>query len=102
MAVRALPIWMRPVGDGAKRRTGAISAAIPKAIDDRIAPVAAEIAPGDLDAGRRLAALVLGHIEHVLDALHQCLGMAALDDISDRHLILDQTGEDVVERIIGG
>src|ERR1041384_1095150 len=101
MAVRLLPIWMRPVGEGAKRKIADTSALIPEAVDDRIAPVTAEIAPCDFDAGCRLAALVFGEIEHVLHALHQRFRMAALDDVRDGHLRLDEAGEDVVERLIG-
>src|SRR5262249_6896434 len=42
-------------------------AGVAEAVDDRIAAVAAEILERDLDAGRRLPALVFGKVEHALD-----------------------------------
>ena len=62
-----------PVGLGAKRtftghrrprRRRRSRAARLEAVGDRIAPVAAEVAARDLHARRRLAALVLGDVEH--------------------------------------
>ena len=44
---------------------------VPKAVGDRIAPVAAEVLLGDLDARCRLPALVFGDVEQMLDARHR-------------------------------
>ena len=48
-------------------------------IDDRIAAIAAEIPGRNLHAGRGLAALVLGEIEHALDLADRRLVVAAGD-----------------------
>src|SRR5215813_6424752 len=62
---------------------------VAEAVDDRIAAVATEILERDLDAGRRLPALVLGEVEHAGD-LHDGLPVEALgDDRGDRLLALD-------------
>src|SRR5262245_10022079 len=82
MAGRALPHCMRPVGEGAKRTSEVTSALVPEAVDDRIASVATKIAPGDLDAGCRLAAFVLRQVEHVLHAPHQRFRVSALDNVA--------------------
>src|SRR6476659_7573961 len=50
---------------------------LPELVGDGIAAVAAEVAGGDLDARRGLAALVLGEIEQPLHLLHGLGRMAA-------------------------
>src|SRR5690606_16408086 len=71
------------------------SAALAERVGDRVAPVAAEIAAGDLDAGCRLAALVFGDVEQVLDPLDSRPVVAALDDLGHRLLAFDQPAQDV-------
>src|SRR5690606_28636792 len=114
-AVRALPMWMWPVGDGAKRTVMVISgtsvaeAAVPlpvsgavaEPVGDRIAAVAAKVLLGDLHARSRLPALVLGNIQQMLDAMDQLAVMAARDDVVDRHLALDEAFEDLVQHLVG-
>src|SRR5688572_5869249 len=66
-AVRILPAWSRPVGLGAKRTVTLIALQLlAEFVGDGVAPVAAEILGGDLDARRRLPPLVFGEIEHAL------------------------------------
>ena len=55
---------------------------IPEPVGDGIAAVAAEILLGDLHAGRRLPALVLGDVEQVLDALAPWRGRGRLATIA--------------------
>src|SRR3546814_8239170 len=74
------------------------SGAVPEPVGDRIAPIAAEILPGDLHARRRLAALVFGKVEKMLDTMHDGNVMAARDDLLHRHFLLHQAFENVVER----
>ena len=62
-------------GDGAR---GALAAV---AVGDRHAPVAAERLRGDADAGRVLAALVLGEVDEAQDAVDVLGGQAALDEL---------------------
>src|SRR5215212_8606950 len=82
-AVRALPKCMRPVGEGAKRTIVVIgvSRLVAKAVGDRIAPVAAEVSPGDFHPRRRLSSLVFCDIEQVLHPLDHRLFMPALRDL---------------------
>ena len=88
-------------GRGGKADELSCSVLSRKAIGDRIAPVAAEIAPGDLDARRRLPPLVFGDIEHVLDALHQRFRMAALHDFGDRQFLFHQARQNIIQHVIG-
>ena len=74
---------------------------VPEPVGDRIPAVSAKILAGDLDARRRLAALVFGDVEKMLDAVHGGHVMAAGDDLLDAQLMLDKAFEDVVERRIG-
>src|SRR5258705_6011423 len=80
-------------------RLGQYLTGIAKAIDDRIAPVAAEIPQRHLHARRRLAALVFGKVEHARDPRHCLLVEARIDDRRNGLLALDQPLEDRVERI---
>ncbi len=77
------------------RRDGGVrdlrrEAGVAEAVDDRIAPVAAEILRADLDPRRRLAALVLGEIEELFDPLHRLRVITLGNDVGDPHLLLDQ------------
>ncbi len=51
---------------------------VTEAIGDRVAAVTAEILDRDLYPRRRLAALVFGDIEKMLDAVYECRRMTAL------------------------
>ena len=77
------------------------SAPVAEPVGDGIAAVAAEILLRYLDAGRRLAALVLGDIEQVLDAVDGLPVVSARDDRVDRHLLLDEALKNLVEIGIG-
>src|SRR5208283_5020469 len=72
-------------------------AGVAEAVDDRVAPVAAEILWPDLDARRRLPALVFGEIEELFDSAHRVRVVALRDDVGDPHLLLDQTVENAVK-----
>ena len=74
---------------------------VAEAVDDRIAAVAAEILRADLDARRRLAALVFGEIEQALDPAHRLRVVARGDRSGNSHLLLDEAVQDVVEHGIG-
>src|SRR5215472_2988488 len=86
-----------PLPQGEREKDSASAASRPEQIGDRIAPVAAEGAARYLDAGRRLAALIFGAVEHAPDLAHHRLVMAARDDLLHRHFMLDEAFQDVVE-----
>ena len=72
------------------------------AIGDRHAPITAEGARGDLDPGRRLAALVLGAIDELDRAVHLRLGQTLGDKFLAALAELDVAVENAVEQGIGG
>ena len=76
-------------------------AGIAEAVDDRIAPVAAEILQRHLHARRRLPALVFGEIEHAVDAAAPCRGRSPPRRCRRRLLALDQPLKDRIEHLIG-
>src|ERR1700730_10607209 len=70
------------------------------AVRDRHAPVAAEGAFGDLDAGGRLSALVLGEIDQADRALDLDLGESLGDQLLASVMELDVSVQDPVEQLI--
>src|SRR5262249_770368 len=72
-----------------------------ESIDDGITPLPADQSRSDLDAGRRLAALVLGGFEQTPDAVHGCEIMPLLGDLLGRQIALDQPFQDGVELGVG-
>src|SRR6476660_8261970 len=92
----------------ARRALGAIrvgderrSAGVAKPVGDWIAAVAAEVAQRDLDPGRRLTPLVLGHVEHALDPQNRVAVIALGNDIGDRLFAFDQALQDGIEQVVG-
>ena len=74
----------------------------PVAVGDRHAPVAAERARGDLDPGRRLAALVLGEVDEADRAVDLLLGQPLGDQLLAAVVELDVALQDPVEQLVGG
>src|SRR5690242_19890856 len=97
-------------GVRAKRSTGSFrssltnrsspSARIPERVGNGIAPVAAEIARGDLHPGRRLAAFIFRDIKKLFHPLHR-QGIEALGHrVLETHLALDQTFQNAIQYLI--
>src|SRR6202050_4069331 len=70
------------------------------AVGDRITPVAAEGPPAHAYAGRRLAALVLGTLDQIERARDHGAVEAALADLLDRQIILDEAREYRIEHLV--
>src|SRR5262249_49770665 len=68
-----------------------------ESIDDGIAALPADQTGRDLDAGRRLAALVLGGFEQTPHPVHGCEIMTLGRDLVGRKIALDQALQDGVE-----
>ena len=92
---------MEPARRARREADASAHASAAEAVGDRIAAVAAEGAAGDLDAGRRLAALVFGQIEHAPDPAHRGLVIALGDDLLHRHLAFHQAFQDRIQLVIG-
>ena len=73
----------------------------PVAVRDRHPAVAAERLAGDLDAGRLLAALVLGQVDEPDDAVDVLGRQAARDELLAAEVLLDVALEDRVEDRVG-
>src|SRR6266446_9686683 len=83
------------------RRCSRWATSATEAVDDGIAPLLADQTRGDLDAGRRLAALVLGGLEQTPHAIDGCDVMALGREILGPEVALDQPAQDGVEHGIG-
>ena len=92
----------RPVAQEARRPAARAraegSAAV--AVGDRHAPVPPECPLGDLDAGGRLPALVLGGVDEADHLIDVGVGQAALDQLVASEDLLDVAAEDRVEDVV--
>src|SRR3954469_6886155 len=70
-------------------------------VGDRQAAVPAEGLVGDADAGRGLAALVLGSVDEPHHLHHRFLGEAICDEVLDPHVALHVGLENAVEQLVG-
>src|SRR5258708_19685835 len=72
------------------RREMSAATSATEAVDDGIAPLLADQTRGDLDAGRRLAALVLGAFKQTPHAIDGCDVVALGREIRPPEIALDQ------------
>src|SRR5690242_5120247 len=83
------------------RRCSRLSVSATEPVDDGIAALPADQTRSDLDAGRRLAALVLGRLEQTPHPVHGCDIVTLAGEIFGREIALDQAFQDGVEHRIG-
>jgi len=70
-------------------------------VGNRVAPVSSKVAMSNLDAGRRLPALVFGQMQQPFDARNDGRVNPLFGQIGGRLLIFHQPDQNAVKQVIG-